>query len=73
MEKPVQNSNALLDAVIQKLELRNDIQMARKLGLSAPQVSKLRHQKSRVTGDILLRMYDATGMSIEQLRGYLYP
>lgn len=71
-DKPEQNPHALLDAVSVELGVPSDYALAKALGMTPPQISKLRHHKTRVNGDTLLRMYDASGMTIEALRRHLY-
>ena len=62
------NAPALLNAVIGKMQLKNDAALARALGLEPPVISKLRHGKIAVGATLLLRIYDVAGMSIEEQR-----
>jgi hypothetical protein len=39
--------------------------------LAPPHVSRLRHGRYVISGDIVLRVYDKTGWSIEKIRSYL--
>jgi transcriptional regulator with XRE-family HTH domain len=58
----------LLDLVIDKLDLKNDAGLARELDLSPPAISKMRNGKLPVGAVTLVRMHEATGMTIGQLR-----
>jgi hypothetical protein len=58
----------LLDALIEKLELKNDAALSRVLEVEAPMISKIRHGKLPIGGIMLLRMHDASGLSIKDLR-----
>lgn len=67
-----QNPNHLLDAVLDYMNLKNDAALARLLGIAPPIISKIRHYKTAVSPRFLLRLYDATGLSIPTLRTLLY-
>jgi hypothetical protein len=60
--------NRLLDAIIEKLDLRNDAALSRVLAVEAPVISKVRHGKLPVGGVLLIRMHEATQLSIRELR-----
>lgn len=66
-----QRPNALLDYVIAAKDLKNDAAFARLTLVAPPRVSKLRHNKLRVTGDLLLQIHDATGLPLTELRAVL--
>jgi hypothetical protein len=61
----------LLDALITKLELKNDAALSRVLEVEAPLISKIRHGKVPIGGIMLLRMHDASGLSIKELRSLM--
>jgi hypothetical protein len=63
--------NALLDALIEKGDLKNDAALCRELEVTAPVVSKIRHQRSPVGGWLLIRMHEKFGLSIRELKTYL--
>lgn len=67
-----QNANNLLDELIKRFQLKNDAALCRRLKVPPPQVSKIRHDRLRVTPALLLKIYDATGLSIDDLRAWLY-
>lgn len=62
------NPGRLLDTIIQNLGLKNDAQLCRVLEVPAPVISKIRGGKLSVGASMLLRMHDATGLSIRDLR-----
>lgn len=61
----------LIDILLDELELKSDAELARELGLPYPAISKIRHNKINVSANTILKIYDATGWSIEKIRGYL--
>lgn len=58
----------LLQALIEKLSLKNDAALSRTLEVSPPMISKIRHRRLPVTGSLLIRMHEVTQMSIRELR-----
>lgn len=73
MPRATQNPAGLLDFVIAHKGLKNDAAFGRLVGLTPPQVSKMRHCKIRVTGDVLLQIHDRTTLALDQLRAALVP
>ncbi|HEX7643170.1 MAG TPA: hypothetical protein VF472_13275 [Burkholderiaceae bacterium] len=63
--------NRLLDALINTLELKNDAALSRVLAVEAPVISKIRHGKLPIGGILLIRMHDASGLSIKELRALM--
>jgi plasmid maintenance system antidote protein VapI len=62
------NPGNLLDALIERLSLKNDAALARALEVAPPLISKLRHKNLPVGGAILIRMHEVSGLSVRQLR-----
>jgi len=62
------NPGALLDHLLTYLDVKNDAALARELEIAAPAVSKLRHGRIPVGPTTLIRMHEASGISIKQLR-----
>lgn len=60
--------NRLLDALIQKLNLKNDAALARALEVRPPVISKIRHRTLPVGASLLIRMHEVTDLSIRELR-----
>jgi hypothetical protein len=65
---PTYNPNRLLDAIITKLELKNDAALSRVLEVAPPVISKIRHHTLPVGASILIRMHETTDFSIRELR-----
>jgi hypothetical protein len=63
--------NRLLDALIGKLQLKNDAALARALEVSPPVLSKIRHLKLPVGASMLIRMHEEADLSIRELRGLM--
>jgi plasmid maintenance system antidote protein VapI len=63
--------NRLLDALLARLGLKNDAALSRLLGVEAPTISKIRHQRVRVGAAILLRMHEVSDLSIEELKSLM--
>jgi plasmid maintenance system antidote protein VapI len=70
--RPPQDPVKLLDFLIAHLGLKNDAALSKALGMTAPQISKMRHGYNQVSGDTLLLMHDTTGLSIPALRAVLH-
>lgn len=60
--------NHLLDALLQKLNLKNDAALSRALEVSPPMISKIRHRKLPVGASLLIRMHEVSDLSIKELR-----
>lgn len=56
--------NMLLDKVIAKESLKNDAALCRFLGVPPPVVSKLRHGRIGLTGDIKIAIFEKTDIPI---------
>ncbi len=64
-------NHPLFDAIIKEFGLKSDAALARFLELEPPHVSRLRHGKYDLSGDIILRVYDKAGWSVEKIRSYM--
>lgn len=60
--------NKLLDALIEKLQLKNDAALSRLLEVAPPVVSKIRHRKLPVGAALLVRMHELSDVSLRDLR-----
>lgn len=58
----------LLEALIERMNLKNDAALSRALAVSPPVISKIRHRRLPVTGSLLVRMHEVTDLSIQELR-----
>lgn len=59
----------LIDGVIAALELKNDAALARAAQIAPPILSKVRNGRLPITASVLLRLHDATGIPVAELRG----
>jgi hypothetical protein len=62
------NPNQLLDALIERLRLKNDAALCRALEVSPPMLSKVRHHRLPVSAALLIRMHEVSDLSIRDLR-----
>lgn len=58
----------LMDALIERYKLKSDASLSRALRVSPALISKLRSKETPVTASVLLRIYDALGMGIDEAR-----
>ena len=57
-----------IDRLISRLGLRSSSALARKVGLSPSVISKVRHRRLAVSGEILLKIHEETEIPIRELR-----
>lgn len=60
--------HALLDYLIAAFKLKNNAELAKALGFTEGMISKIRHGVYKVNAEFILRVYDKTDMSIEEIR-----
>jgi hypothetical protein len=60
--------NRLLDALIVKLNLKNDAALSRALEVAPPLISKIRHRRLPVGASLLIRMHEVSDLTIKELR-----
>ena len=65
------NPDKLLDALLDRLVLKNDAALARALEVAPPVISKIRHRKMVVGAALLIRMHEITHISIKELRALM--
>ncbi|RJG27759.1 hypothetical protein [Massilia cavernae] len=63
--------NRVLDAIIDKLNLKNDAALSRALEVAPPVISKIRHRTLPIGATILLRMHEVSDFSIRELRALM--
>jgi hypothetical protein len=68
---PEYNPNKLLDAMLEKLELKNDAALSRALEIAPPLISKIRHRRLPVGASMLIRMHEVSNLSVMELRELL--
>jgi transcriptional regulator with XRE-family HTH domain len=61
----------LLDYLIKRYELKNSRALADMLGMTQGGISKLRYGTNKPSPEFILRVYDTTDLSIEQIRELL--
>lgn len=61
----------LLDALIAHMRLKNDAALSRALDVAPPVISKIRHRLIPVGASMLIRMHEASGLSIHELRALM--
>ena len=62
------NPDKLLDALLDRLVLKNDAALARALEVAPPVISKIRHRRLPVGASILIRMHEVSNLPIRELR-----
>ena len=67
-EVGVYSPGRLLDALAERLGAKNDAALSRALEVAPPVLSKIRHGRLPVGATILLRMHEASGIGIRELR-----
>lgn len=60
--------NNLIDAVTQKLALKNDAAVARALKVETPIIEKVRSNNLPLGGYLLMRLREVTGLSVTDLQ-----
>jgi hypothetical protein len=77
LPKPDRKSRAgfkahkLFDHLLDNCGFKNDADIAAKLNATAPSISRIRHKGYKVGPTMILAIYDATDLSIEQIRELL--
>lgn len=69
MKKP-KTKHKLFDALREAFQLKNDTELARFLGVTPTPINDGRNG-GYLSAGMILRVYDKTGWSIEEIRGYL--
>jgi hypothetical protein len=68
MDVGAYNPGRLLDTLAERLGAKNDAALSRALEVAPPVLSKIRHGRLPVGATILLRMHEASGIAIRELR-----
>lgn len=58
----------LLDELEKRFEIPNDRQLASKLGLSTPVISRIRTGKSGVSAEVMIRIHEVLGLPIAEIK-----
>ncbi|HEV2610152.1 MAG TPA: hypothetical protein VGU61_07780 [Noviherbaspirillum sp.] len=65
------NPDRLLDTLVEKLDVDNDTELARKLKVARPILEMIRRRELGVSASMLMWMHEASGMAIRDLRTLL--
>ena len=65
---PTYNPNRVLDAIMEKLQIKTDVALSRALEVAPPVISKIRHNTLPIGATILIRMHEISDFSIRELR-----
>lgn len=65
------NPSRLMDRLRELRRLRTDAELSRILGVKAPTLSKIRTGKSKISAAVILRIHEAYGMPVAELRAML--
>ena len=57
-----------MDRLGERLGVKNDAQLARLLRLLPPAISKMRHGVAPLTAEIMLRIHEAGGVPLDEIR-----
>lgn len=63
--------NILLDALIERLNLKNDAALSRLLDVAPPVISKLRHGALPIGPTMLIRMHEVSEIGIREMRALM--
>lgn len=58
----------LLDYLQQTYGIKTDRELAAKIGLSTPVVSRIRNEKCNVSGDVMIKIHEVFNMPIKQIK-----
>ena len=62
------NPNRLIDTLIARMNVKNDASLAREIGVPREVISKVRHGTRPIGSSLLLKMHEASDISIAELR-----
>jgi hypothetical protein len=68
IDQETYDPNKLLDALIERIGLKNDAALSRVLEVAPPVISKIRHRRLPVGASLLIRMHEVSELSIKELR-----
>lgn len=70
-DNPHYDPETLLDTLMRLLGAKNDRHLARRLGVQASQICKVRKRRVSVAPSLLISMHEETGLSLRQLRALM--
>lgn len=70
-EKEYKPKHKLLDACIKMAGVKTDKELAARLSIKSPMISKIRHGKLKVSSNIILAIHESLGMPLPVIRELL--
>lgn len=61
----------LLDFLKEKFNIKNDRQLALRLGFQQPKISKIRNGKSAITPDFILRVHETFEVPVKEIKALI--
>jgi hypothetical protein len=58
----------VFDLICKQYELKTDKQLAQLLGIGSPQTCRVRHRLQPLSGELLIRIHEVTGLQIQELK-----
>lgn len=58
----------LVEFLLDHFHVRTDAALSRVLGIASPYLCRIRKKKFAINGDMLVRIYDISGIDIDRLR-----
>lgn len=58
----------LLDYLLEKFEIKNDRQLAIRLGVQQPIISRIRNGKATVSADMMLKIHETFEVPIKEIK-----
>lgn len=62
------NPGYLFDIIGKKFSVKTDVQLGILLGVGNPSICKIRHRIQPISGSLLIRIHEITGLSIRELK-----
>lgn len=69
----INGHNYLLTALLAKRNLKNDRALAKALEVPPPAISKIRHGRTGVTADFILRVHERLDLPVADIRHLMQP
>lgn len=70
-DNPHYDPARMLDSLHDLLNVKNDRQLAARLGVEAAQICKIRKRRTPVSAALLISMHEETGLGLRQLRALM--
>lgn len=65
------NENTLFDIAAEKIGAKNDRRLAMAIGVDQPVISKIRHGRLDVGASLVIKLHEATGMTIKEIKAFV--